>query len=210
VDDTLDRKGMNMNHTLMLAAVGAVMTLGCGTEQMETQESTASGSANTMQGLVKEKTHCVVQAIAVERGQALPAGIAPPQASCFDTFAEAISHATKGAVKLGPQATVRELKGADMQAAGVAAIEYDYANLSGQSLTLSAGTTCASANLLMSSMPSNWDNRISSAVLYDSSCISFVHFTEPNFQGSGGNCGAGCNLLGSLDNQTSSIYMSSL
>jgi hypothetical protein len=197
---------MNMKHTLMLAAVGAVMTMGCGTE-MEAQENTASEPATTAQGLRKEKTHCVVQAISTARGQTLPTGIAPPPASCFDTFAEAISHATKGAVQLSAQATVQDLKGSDMQAAGVAAVEYDYPNLLGASLTINADSTCAVSDLWVASLPTTWDNRISSAILYDSSCRSFLHYTEPNFQGLYGNCGTGCNFGGSLDNQTSSIYL---
>jgi len=198
-----------MKHTLMLAAVGAVMTVGCGPE-LETQESTVSESATTVQGLVKGKSHCVAQAIATARGQGLSAGIAPAPVSCFDTFAEAISHATKGSVQLGSQATVKDLKASDMLAAGVAAIEYDGANLGGASYTLSASITCASGDLLLASLPATWDNRISSAILYDSSCLSFLHFMEPNFQGTGGKCGSGCNLTGSLDNNTSSIYLSSI
>ncbi|ADO73763.1 hypothetical protein [Stigmatella aurantiaca] len=195
-----------MKHTLMMAAVSAVMAMGCGTDQMEGQESTALEPSTTVQGLVKEKTHCVVQALSVKHGEALPTGIAAPPASCFDTFAEAISHATKGAVKLNSHVTAQDLKEMNLGAAGIAAVEYDFPNLLGATLTLNASYTCAESDLYVASLPTVWDNRISSAISYDPSCKSFNHYTEPNFLGGYVNCGSACNL-GPADNLTSSIYM---
>jgi hypothetical protein len=203
VKNTLEMEVMNMNYKLMVAVVGAVMTVGCGTEEMEAPEP-----ASQEQGLSKAPSHCVAQAVAAEHGKDVPAVTAPSEAQCFETFAEAISHATKGAVQLDSQAAASELDPKQMLAYGVVGVEYDYFNLLGSTLTLASDITCAQGDIYFPSLPTAWDNRISSARLYDTSCRSYLHFTDPNFMGWYGNCGSACNLTGVLDNQTSSIYLS--
>lgn len=209
MNGTLEMKGTDMKYALMLAVAGTVMT-GCGAEDMETRDEATSESRAAAQGLNSGKNYCITRLEVGERGNAFSAESAPPAAHCFDTFAEAISYATKGAVRVGPHATMDNLKPEEMMAAGVLAAEYDFTYFNGEIFTLDSSATCAQAGeRWFASLPTSVDNRVSSVRLFDTSCITFKHFSEPNLAGNWIDCGTGysCATMSFMDNQTSSILL---
>lgn len=141
---------------------------------------------------------------------------------CFATFAEAVAEATDGTLQL--PGSSREVSQAQLDeartradasslsqesalASTVIGIEYDSANGGGSSLVVSvSGATCsAGGRYTYASMPSGWNNRVSSAYTY-AGCKS-RHHQYVNFAGASYLCG--CAGMGAMDNLTSSIRWSS-
>jgi len=134
----------------------------------------------------------------------------PVDVRCFQSFAEAISAATGGTVKVrqGQRAlSEAELAPTPLATSTVVGIEYKDANFGGSSLTLSTPGIfqCAGgAYVNWNSMPSGWDNTIGSARSY-AGCKS-GHFEYVNNGGSVRICG--CATMGAMNDKTSSIRFS--
>ncbi len=141
----------------------------------------------------------------------------PSRVSCFGSFAESVSYATAGRVRLGPGA--RSVSTRQLQAAGVVStraalaaqplvgIEYENSNYGGDSLVLygSSGSGCYSGTWYgfpsMSSL--GFDNRISSARTY-SNCLG-RHHDGTSYTGSYRYCDGSCSTFGTMNDRTSSI-----
>lgn len=153
-----------------------------------------------------DRPHCVVETIAVRPGQALPA-MSAPEPKCFSTFPEAIAHATKGAVQLRADATPEALRPSLLapSATFVIGVEWQHASYRGSSYTFTSGVTCAGYVHYVSSMPSGWNDIVSSAQAY-SNCNHSVHFEHVNFAGASVDCGSSCSYIGgAMNDRTSSI-----
>lgn len=154
--------------------------------------------------------HCVAEALAVAEGQPVPATIDTAEPRCFGTFAEAISAATKGAVKLDSSATPEtfDASALALPATYVIGTEYKDAKHKGASLTVTSKVSCVGYAFLLRSMPRGWDNVISSARAF-SGCNHSVHFEHTEFRGASKDCGSDCAYIGNaMNDRTSSIRWS--
>lgn len=161
-------------------------------------------------GLGSPAQHCVSKAFAQPMGLPAPEKLPATQFECFNTFADAIAHASKGAVQLPANATPQNLKQEDedqiVAAANIIAIEYDASNFTGPTWTIQSDVTCSMGYRLgVSATPPGWDNVISSAKAY-AGCNNAYHFELANYSGVNTNCFSSCSFYSLLmDNQTSSI-----
>jgi hypothetical protein len=135
------------------------------------------------------------------------------ESACFDTFSEAIQAATKSRVLLDPsirpenitETMLNNVEGIDLDAVQVViGIDWDYSNYGGSTYTWVVSNYGCSDTIQysVSSMPSGWNDRVSSAKGY-SNC-SFYHYQNTNFGGSSVVCNPNCSSMGALDNSTSS------
>jgi hypothetical protein len=189
----------------MLAGLALALG-GCGGLEVAGESESSLGGAAPALG-----EHCVVKTVAFNPGEAPPSNLPPAKLDCFASFAEAILFATKGAVQLPPNATPDQLTPELLAATAVTptqnliAIEYEHVDYGGRSLTFSSETTCAQSNIAAPSMPSGWNDIISSAQAF-SGCNNSYHYENVNYQGTVANCGSACNWIGDvLNDRTSSI-----
>lgn len=118
---------------------------------------------------------------------AMPAGdTTPPPMTCYNTFAQAIAAATGGRVHLPASATprtvsIRQLNaGAASATTYVLSIDYKNANFVSPTLTWTQSSQCGSFQA--SSMPSGWNDVVSSVATY-SGCAN-TQYKNINFGGS--------------------------
>lgn len=149
--------------------------------------------------------HCIVQISPVLPGQTSSQMSAP---RCFATFRQAISAATSGAVRVSSSVTPRTLSARMLRperltATVVLSIDYVNSNYQGNTLTwYDSGTAgCAANTYSASSMPSGWNDVISSSHRYDS-CTHNPHFENVNFGGAIYPCT--CATMGVMNDKTSS------
>lgn len=134
---------------------------------------------------------------------------------CFDNFADSIYVATNGRVQLDHSTRPEEVTNEDLNfnnglnsslsSQVVIGIDWDSTNFAGSSYTwVVSGSGCSSSTQYsVSSMPSGWDNRVSSARGY-SNCNYFYHYQNTSYGGSSVVCNTECSSMGSLNNATSS------
>ncbi len=163
--------------------------------------------------LSSRQPHCIATTVATPRGQAVPTDVAPPAVQCFATFADAMSAATQGRVRLPASATPatvddRTLNGGAQASSSdfVIGIEYVDINDGGASIIFHSDTTCDGFNHGVPDLRFfGWNDQISSALAF-SDCNNSFHYENINFGGAMVNCGSGCTSLGPVMNdQTSSI-----
>lgn len=161
-----------------------------------------------------KEIHCVAEVAPLAKGQLASK---PTELGCFDTFAEAIFVATGGAVKLNndvlpSEVTEEMLNGARLRApraAGpVIGVDYNGIDFTGSTLTWRANNDngCyAGIGFAASSMPSGWNDVVSSARSY-SGCNQYIHYEDTNYGGTSITCNQGenCREMGYMDNKTSS------
>lgn len=157
--------------------------------------------------------HCYAVITPIDQGSNESSKII--KSECFSTFADSILAATNGRVYLNSSIspeTVTEKILTGMEADSflsqvVIGIDWDSSGFAGSSYTwvVSGETGCTSTTQFsISSMPTGWDNRVSSARGY-SGCIYYYHYQNKSFGGSSIVCNSsGCSAMGSLDNATSS------
>lgn len=133
---------------------------------------------------------------------------------CFRTFADAIYVATAGTVRLDsnitPDSLTQELLAPSTTASSVV-IGVDYGAIefnTGHGTHTWTGTQGPCSPTLgygVSSMPSGWNDAVSSARSY-SDCNQYKHFENTWSQGTSITCNQGdtCRLMGYMDNKTSS------
>lgn len=135
------------------------------------------------------------------------------ESACLDTFAQALSSATKGRVVLDPSIRpeditddmLESMENPNMPGAQVViGIDFDYTNYGGSSYIWVVNQSGCSPSMYyqVPSMPSGWNDRVSSAKAY-SNC-SFYHYRDTNYNGPYVVCDSNCSTMGSLDNATSS------
>jgi len=156
--------------------------------------------------------HCYALIAPIEEGSNGSSRVI--KAECFDNFADSIYAATNGRVQLNssiqPEAVTNEALNSSngvglLSSQVVIGIDWDSANFSGSSYTwVVSGSGCSSSTQYsVSSMPSGWDNRVSSARGY-SNCNYFYHYQNTSYGGTSVVCNTDCSSMGSLDNATSS------
>jgi hypothetical protein len=120
--------------------------------------------------------------------QALPAGsAAAPVVTCYATFAQSIRAATSGRVNLPARTAARSVSLTELNAGPatpaatyVLSIDWTGTGYSGNSLTWYQSSKCG--NFQASSMPSGWNDVVSSAATY-SGCVNTL-YQNINFGGS--------------------------
>lgn len=158
------------------------------------------------------KQHCYALIIPIEEGNNGSSRVI--KAECFDNFADSIYAATNGRVQLDRFIQPDEVTNESLNSTNgvsstnsqvVIGIDWDSTNFAGSSYTwVVSGSGCSSSTQYsVPSMPSGWDNRISSARGY-SNCNYFYHYQNTNYGGSSVVCNTDCSSMGSLDNATSS------
>jgi hypothetical protein len=146
--------------------------------------------------------HCIAQAKAAEAKGS-------PTVRCYSTFAAAISAATSGRVKLKDAMRSRKLSADELQAGPasplttyVLSVDYKDANFSGSTLTWSQSSPCGFYQA--GSMPSGWNDVVSSVADYSGCATTLYH--DSNFKGTTYRIGVNgsASSLGSFNDQTSS------
>jgi hypothetical protein len=133
---------------------------------------------------------------------------------CFSSFADAISAATDGTVWVSRRDDLRtQLEAATQQlhdgvvttSSFVLAIDYVDAGFGGQSLTWTGTGACSSSTSFgAGSMPSGWDNVVSSTRGF-SNCNSNILWENTNFTGAQVTCHPDCSNVGpAMNDRTSS------
>jgi hypothetical protein len=181
---------------------------GCSLDDAELPQE--ESQAELSEGAQVDSKHCVIQTSATPIGQdvdsALPSVDSP---RCFPSFSQAIDFATKGYVKLPKGATPEDLDEIAMDndslASFVIGVEYQHAGYGGSSRTFYSGVSCAGYTHSVVTMPSGWNDVISSARAY-SYCNHSYHYEHADFRGSVRDCGTACSYIGdALNDRTSSI-----
>lgn len=190
------------NEAPAAAPVGQARLRHCITQvEVATAETTEVGEASST-------------AADVSGDEALLAASAPA-ATCFATFAEAVSAATNGAVQLAPDVTAatltEEMLQSEAPTAVIIGIDYDNFNSQGgASLTFFANNAVGCTTGLSYSKgaaPAGWDNRTSSAAGGFVGCNHFYHYEGRRFTGAVLRCpapGNTCAVFGAMNNHTSS------
>lgn len=149
--------------------------------------------------------HCVIEVI----GQHDSGEFITTEPVCYDTFAEAIAHATGGEVVLDaatPGSVVFDPGFTTLSSTSLVGIHYDGYNGTGASISV-AGSVCSGG--YWNTTPS-WDNRISSSW---NGCPRLRHYDYANMGGSSGDTvGAGStrNVPSWINNKAESVqYRSS-
>jgi len=149
-----------------------------------------------------KQQHCIAQA------QPSGAG-AMAKVQCFGTFAAAIKAATGSRVNLGNATTSRRVSSTELSASPdsttttyVLSVDYHDANFSGSTFTWTAAAPCGYYQT--GSMPSGWNDVISSVADYSGCATTLYH--DSNFGGSTYRIGVNGSAasLGSFNDQTSS------
>jgi hypothetical protein len=146
--------------------------------------------------------HCVAEAV--------PAGSsARPSATCYATFAQSIRAATRGRVRLPASTAPGSVTPRQLNAGAAApdttyvlSIDWDGTNFTGATLTWTQTSRCGSFHA--ASMPSGWNDRVSSVAAF-SNCANSL-FKNNNFGTPRYNIGRNGSVanLGSFSNVTSS------
>lgn len=156
----------------------------------------------------KDIQHCFV--IASPGTEKVPSEVS--EQSCFDAFAEAINVGSSGSIVLPGDAKPTDLtdaivsearQNATLGSTSTLSVEYLGANYTGSTLTVLGADPdgCYSHQYYMATMPTGWDNVISSSIGY-TGCWAF-HRQYINFGGNGINCT--CATMSDMDNDTSSL-----
>ena len=206
---------LNMIQIAMAFLAFTMILSGC---EEEMEEYAASINESGLIGGEKSSPlkHCVVESTVYSaRDNKLLYEPEDDTPVCFRTFSKAIEFATNGRVVLSEDATPEtvtdeEINGPTVDQLGPAAtfvvgIEYEHANFGGATLTISSGVTCSGYTLSLSSMPSGWNDVISSAKAY-SYCNHSLHYEHVNFSGASIDCGTACSYVGAaMNDRTSSL-----
>jgi hypothetical protein len=160
-----------------------------------------------------QETHCVQQVSS--------AAVQTEAPHCFATYAGAVAYLTGGLVQLAPDLASepdgtgntpldREIADAELVlAVHVLSTEYVGASYTGSTYTFTWSSDCSSTNIAWSSMPSGWNDVISSsrpgptcdAIHYDNTGAT------PNTPPPGDShaCPSACSSLGTMNDRTSSM-----
>jgi hypothetical protein len=157
--------------------------------------------------------HCVSEAAPIRSDLDQKQAVAK-HIGCFKTFAEAIFVATDGTVHLDSSVTPETLTQDMLQPSATSSsvvIGVDYGAIEfntghgTHTWTGAQGPCSPTLGYGASSMPSGWNDAVSSARSY-SDCNKYKHFEHTWSQGTSITCSQGdaCRLMGYMDNKTSS------
>lgn len=151
--------------------------------------------------------HCASQLAPLQAGEDTSKILA---SGCFDSLADSIAWATDGDVRLpadiGAATVTDEMVG---PASHTAVISIDYedpkwdANAFGPTYTWTGGQNGCNdgSTYAVSSMPSGWDNQVSSARSY-TGCAQNRHYENTSYGGASQNCS--CYTMDAMNDKTSS------
>lgn len=203
---------MHMARKRVWIALLALSLLMLGQGEVSLAQTTSSEM-----GLSPATRHCVASLQAQPEQSRVKIGILTGFA-CYPTFAEAIFEATDGAVWLpeADLATQREILRSELELVDrvavetkfVLAIDYSGSNFTGSTLVWEASGTCVDSAWFVNSMPSGWNDVVSSTQGY-SGCNFNQLWEHNNRTGANQVCTPSCATLGAMDNQTSSRYWAS-
>lgn len=145
--------------------------------------------------------HCVAGPL--HRGQN---ELAEVPIHCFDTFSEAVAAATHGKVELPQNATRSDLTPEMFLGTTVIGIDYQDSNYQNDDLqwTTDHADGCFDGwGYGVDSMPSGWDNKVSSAWAYQG-CNHWVHFQDQFHPSGGSQVTCTCATMGTMNDKTSS------
>ncbi|MCU1678452.1 MAG: hypothetical protein JWM93_3210 [Frankiales bacterium] len=163
---------------------------------------------------VSRDRHCVGSA-----GQ--PGRPTPAAPLCFATYAESVAYLTGGDITLTPDAQfaptdsalLAQINGAAVSITStfVLSIEYTNSAFGGSTFTFTGPTDCAAGDYFVGSMPSGWNDVISSSQPF-SSCWA-LHYENAGATVSGGPTGDSincynttvCTSMGTMNDRTSSM-----
>lgn len=193
-------------RTTLLRLVGLLVLLGLVTSSALAQERSSTVSL----GSAKIR-HCVVHIDPVKPGQTVST---MSSSTCFARFSDAIAFATGGTVRLPSsfspdQFTPDILSGPSPATTTVIGEDFSDSGHSGSTLTWTSSTGgCSSTQSFQAaSMPSGWNDVISSAYAFQN-CNHNVHFENVKFNASGPaakiDCGTSCSSMGAMNDKTSS------
>lgn len=138
----------------------------------------------------------------------------PTSITCFRTFRAAIAHATRGYTQLsrtaGPADLTQAMLPGDASAATAVVIGVEYNAdhwrvSSGTWIVETSGECTASRGWVWRSMPSGWDNVISSSKAY-SGCNRADHWENADLKGALRSCRPNCYYIGdAMNDRTSSL-----
>jgi hypothetical protein len=156
--------------------------------------SLLAGSAPAQAGASSPGRHCVVWISPATNGGHSP--LSPLH--CFTTQATANRFAT-GPAPSRFQTTTGQIATASTRIS----IDYDSSGFTGTTLTWTVANSagCNGYNYSAASMPSGWNDRVSSSHSYNG-CANNDHYHDTNFLGAGIVCT--CSTMGTMNNQTSS------
>lgn len=143
--------------------------------------------------------HCVAGPL--HRGQNK---LAEVPIHCFDTFSEAVSAATDGKVELPPDATGAGLTPEMLLGTTVIGIDYQDSNYQNDAYIWSTDHLpgCSDGTGYgIDTMPSGWDNKVSSAISYQG-CNTWIHYQDQYHGGAQITCT--CASMGAMNDRTSS------
>jgi len=164
--------------------------------------------------LVEKETHCYAMLSPVDTNSKDFSNVL--ESGCFDSFAESIQAATDGKVFLDPKLDPKDLTEEMINPEGassiiapdtitVIGIDYKNASFGGSSYTWTiTGVGCTdSISFGVGSMPSGWDNVVSSARSY-ANCNHYYHWENQHNSGVVLDCVTSCATMGVMNDQTSS------
>lgn len=191
--------------------------LGC-YETFEEAISVATGSEADQSHVSSSKgDHCVIHLspVPLDSGRLSKSTFR----GCYETFAEAILVGTNGAVKLDSDLLPEELtqEMLEVQKMGRASSDVlvgtnygasGFGSWLGTANYFGPGPCTPSEGYLQPSMPSGWNDAVSSARSY-SGCHQFIHYEHLNYAGTSITCDMGktCQTMGIMNNRTSSFRL---
>lgn len=200
-----------MTRKYLQAAMGllfcSLVGSGCGPQEEPELAMQASALSTAA------ASHCVVPLVSTRPGES-PSATARTAAepSCFPSLSDALSFATHGELTVSPSDSVPEVLAAvkgygnnPLTSTYVIGIEFQHANFGGASLTFTAEATCDNYAFVANSMPSGWNDIISSSMAF-SGCGHAVHYEHNNQGGAAIDTGAVSSYIGpAMNDRTSSI-----
>lgn len=206
---------MKASIHLAWLVISVVSLGGCGLEEGQQEEVSIAAESQAASGVGKEGRHCVGNASTSPIGMAIPKDAAPNEQQCFDTFAEAISAATRGKVQLSPLATPDSV---DLEVlsreTGFATYLISILYIAPKrdafwgSYTVYSEMSCATHNLYYNVMPNGFNDNISSSQTFPD-CHHSYHYDNTYLSGSVIDClSTQCfyaSDMGAMDDRTSSI-----
>lgn len=200
-------KKTNAHILISALTLSAMALVGC-TDEAAMIESESSELASVGQA---SERHCTIEVSSQRDGAPAVKGRAEPR--CYPSFAEAISAATKGAVRLAPDATPDMFEQRDAEQAAtlgthVVGVEYGAPHWDAfwGSMTFTSSVPCNGyTTMWVDEMPWGWNDVISSSLTY-AGCQHAWHYEHSYQRGVDIDClSEGCYEMGAMNDHTSSI-----
>jgi hypothetical protein len=211
---------MRKSNYLLLSAMvfTGLAATSCALDDSPPGSADADDSSQPSPGITQsasQQPYCVVEAVDVQAGTAAAASNnTPPAMRCFQSFAGAISAATRGRVLLPATATADTVDDETLNGTAAAAntpfvvgIEFQNAGFVAPTLIVTAPKGCSkNVPAELRNMPAGWNDNISSAQAF-SHCNHSYHYQNSGRRGKRHDCGTECRFIGNeLNDATSSIF----